>query len=349
MAAPKLTFDSLKRQIASGQLAPVYIISGTESYFTDELVKEFEKVIPDSDKGFNQYVLYAPQVLPGQVMDLCYQYPLMSDRKVVILKEAQAVKADVINKLAKYCSAPSGYTTFVIVFRGQKAAGKDLIAAVKKNGVFFESTEVREYAIGPYISSYVSEKCMRIDPKALEMLKEFIGGSVSKMYNELEKLYIILGANATITPEAVELNVGISKDYNSYELVDAIAARNAEKAYRIANYFASNPKAYPSLMMLPSIYDFFSNLLILFYAKDKSQKGLMAELKIQYDVQFRKYREGMRNYNAFQVIEAIWAIRRCDVMIKGNGSRQGEYDLFHDLLFHILTAPGNLGVSDLYI
>lgn len=349
MAAAALTFDTLKKQISDRHLSPVYLLHGKEGFFTDALVKEFEKVLPDEDKEFNQYILYAPQVEPGQVMDLCRRCPMMADRQVVILKEAQAVKADEINKLYKYVSSPSPTTVFVIVFRGESAAGKDLIAAAKKNGVIFESKEIKQGNMGQYINSYVKQIGMRIDIKAVEMLKEYIGTSVSKVCNEIDKLHTILGDNAVITPEAVEKNVGISKDYNIFELIDALAVRNALKVMRITEYFAANPKANPTPKIIPSIFNFFSDLLVAIYSKDKTNDGLMKALGLKSEWQLRKYRDGMRFYNAFQLIEIIWALRKFDAHSKGNGSRQEEYNLFRELIYHILSAPGNLGVSSLSI
>lgn len=349
MAAPALTFETLKKQITNGQLSPVYLLHGKEGYFTDALVKAFEQILPAEDKEFNQYILYAPQIEPGQVMDLCRRCPMMADRQVVILKEAQAVRADVINKLHKYVSNPSPSTVFVIVFRGEEAAGKDLIAAVKKKGVIFESKEIKQGYVGQYINSYVKQIGMRIDPKAVEMLKEFIGTSVSKIYNEVDKLHTILGDNATITPEAVERNVGISKEYNTFELIDALAVRNAMKVMRITEYYAANPKANPTPRIVASIFNYFSDLLVAIYTKDKSNDGLMKELGLKSEWQLRKFRDGMRYYNAFQLIEIIWALRKFDAQSKGNGSRQEEYNLFRELIYHILSAPGNLGVSDLSI
>lgn len=349
MASPALTFETLKKQISTGQLSPIYLLHGKEGYFTDALVKEFEKVLPEEDKEFNQYILYAPQIEPGRVMDLCRRCPMMAERQVVILKEAQAVRADVINKLHKYAVSPSPTTVFVIVFRGEEAAGKDLIAAVRKNGVIFESKEIKQSSVAQYINTYVKQIGMRIDIKAIEMLKEFIGTSVSKIYNEIDKLHTILGDNATITPEAIEKNVGISKDYNIFELIDALAVRNALKAMRITEYYASNPKANPTPKIIPSIFNFFSALLVAIYSKDKTNDGLMKALGLKSEWQLRKFRDGMRFYNAFQLIEIIWAIRKFDAQSKGNGSRQEEYNLFRELIYHILSAPGNLGLSGLSI
>jgi len=344
MATPALTFDALKKQIASGNLAPVYVLHGAESYYIDELVKEFEKIVPEADKEFNQYILYAPQIEPGAVMDLCSRYPMMAERQVVILKECQAARADQINRLHRYVEHPSPTTVFVIVFRGDTAKGKDLVAVAKKKAVMFESKKPADYQLPSLISKCITDAGLVPDQKAVEMLRDHIGNELSRLYNEMEKLKTILPPGAKVTPEVVERNIGISKEFNNFELVDAIALRDPAKAFRIADYFAANPKANPLVMTTAALYGFFSDLLIAFYAKDKTDAGLMADLGLKFDKQLRKFRAGMRSYNAFQVIEIISALRRFDAQSKGLGSRQNEHALFHDLIFHILSAPGQIAL-----
>lgn len=344
MAAAAPTFDSIKRQIEQHNLAPVYLLHGEEGYYTDELVKAFERVLPEEDREFNQHVLYAPQVEPGAVMDLCYSVPMMADRQVVILKECQSVRADQINRLYKYVQQPSPSTLLVIVFRNEKAKGKDLLAAAKGHAVVFESKKVAEWNLLPVISGYIKQKGLLAEQKAQEMLRDYIGADLSHMFNEIDKLATILGPGAAITPEAIERNIGISKEFNSFELIDALAVRDAAKVMRIADYFAANPKANPLVMTTSNLYNLFSDLLIAHYTKDKTDQGLMTALGYKSTFPLRKIKAGMRCYNAFQLIEIIWALRQFDCQSKGNGSRQNEHALFRDLMFHILTAPGSLGV-----
>lgn len=338
------SFDTLRQQIRQSKFSPVYILHGEEGYFIDELVKDFENILPEADREFNQYVLYAPQVVPGQVMDICGRYPMMAERQLVILKEAQAVRADQINRLYKYVQNPSPTTILVIVFRGAQAKGKELMAAAKSNAVIFESKRISDYQLTPMIAAYIKQKGLTAEQKSLEMLKDFIGADLSRMFNEIDKVASLLPPHAAITPEVIERNIGISKEFNNFELVDALANKDMGKAMRIAEYFSSNPKVNPLVMTTASLYGFFSDLLVAYYAKDKTDKGLMEALKLKSAFPLRRFKTGMRNYNAFQVIEAIWALRQFDVRSKGNGSRQKEHDLFHDLIFHIITAPGNLGL-----
>ncbi len=341
MATPttSLTFPALRRQIKARQLAPVYLLHGEEGYFIDELVKEFEELVPEEERDFNLYTLYAPESGVETVMDVCRRYPMMAEYQVVIVKEAQAIRADMLNKLHNYVSNPTPTTILVISCRGAQAKGKDLLAAVKKNGVIFESKKLSEKNILPAISELIKEKQLNIEPKALSMLRDYIGTDLSRLYNEIGKLALILGPGAMVTPEAIERNIGISKD-NNYELIDAINIRNAAKTFAIVEYFRNNPKNNPTVMTVSSLFNQFSNLLIYHYTKDKSPSGYMDALGFKSPWALKVYETASRNYNVRQTIEIITAIREFDVKSKGLGSRQNEYSLLKDLIFHILTARG---------
>ncbi len=343
MAQAATTFASLQSAIRAKNLSPVYLLHGEEGYFIDQLVKEFEDILPDDEKEFNQYVLYAPQVEMLSVVDICRRYPMMADRQVVILKEAQAVRADQLDRLAKYVADPSPQTVFVICSRGATAKGKQLLAALKTSkAVVFESKKIPDYQIGTHISTLIKDRGLSVAPKALEMLKEYVGNDLSRLYNEIDKLTTILGKGAQVTPEAIERNIGYSKEYNAFELVDALAAKDSAKVYRIADYFKANPKASPLVMTIASIFNFFSDLLIVHFTKDKSDASLMRALNLRSPFQLKRYAVGRQHYNAYQVIEIIRAIRRFDTQSKGCGSRQNEHVLFRELMFHILSAPGAL-------
>lgn len=344
-SAQTQTYAEILQAIAKRQLAPVYILHGEESYFIDQLAKAFEELVPAEERDFNYYALYAPEITPEIVMSTCMRFPMMSDRQVVILKEAQAVRADIINKLHVYCAKPNPSTVLVICFRGDKAKGKDLIAKAKAGGaVFFESKALTERNIDPFITQLVREKKLNIEPKGLSMLRDFIGTDVAKIYNEIDKLAFILGEGAMITPEAIERNVGISKDFNNFELVDAIAAKDSAKIFRIIDYFRSNPKSHPAIMTVSTVFNYFSGLLAAQFSRDKSPNGLMAAIGIKWQSQLARYTTGMRNYNAYKTIEIISAIRDFDVKSKGIGSRQNEFDLLHDLMFRIVTCSGKIEI-----
>lgn len=347
MAAPgnAVTFEGIKAQLAKREYAPIYLLHGEEGYFIDALEKEFEEILPPEERDFNMYTMYAPQVSADDVMDTCRRYPMMSEYQVVILKEAQSVRADYVNRLHLYASQPSPTTILVICCRGSQVKAKDLLAEMKKNGgVVFESKKIDERNIGNIISSFIKNKGLNIEPKGLAMLRDYVGTDLSRLYNEIDKLTIVLGEGATVTPESIERNIGVSKDYNNFELIDAIAQKDSLKMYSIVEYFRANSKNNPTVMTITTIFNFFSNLLLLYFLKDKSDNAMMAELGFKWPIQLRSYKPALRNYNAYKTIEIISAIRDFDAKSKGIGSRQNEYDLMKDLMFRILTAQGNIAI-----
>lgn len=333
-------FAKLRSDIAAGNLKPVYLLHGEEGYYIDRLTEDFENLLPEADRAFNLYQMYAPEWTPDAIMEVCHRYPMMSDRQIVIVKEAQAVRADQLNKLHSYAERPSDSTVLVIVCRGAVAKGKELIDAVKKNGVVFESKKLSDRTVMPVINNLIEANGLSVDNKALMMLRDYIGADVSRLYNEISKLVMILGKGACITPQVIERNIGISKDYNNFELTDAITVRDAAKAFRIAEYFRSNPKNNPTVMTVAALFNLFSNLLIYQYTRDKSPSGYMDALGFRNQWQLKPYEAASRNYSVRQTIEIISAIRDFDRKTKGVGSRMNEYDLLRDLLFHIFTARG---------
>ncbi len=337
-----VTFDTICKQLALKKYAPVYLLHGEEGYYIDALLDKFERIVPEEEKAFNQYVLYAPETGMDNVIDICRRCPMMSDRQVVILKEAQAVNALILNKLHSYAEHPAPQTVLVIACRGAAAKGKDLIAAVRKNGVIFESKKVRENGAEMLIAERLQKHRLTTDPKAVAMIREHVGTDLSRLFNEVDKLGSLLPPGAKVTPELVERHIGVSKDYNNFELTDAIAARDAARAFRIAEYFANNPKNNPVIVSAAMLFNFFSDLLICQFSPDKSDNALMEALQTKSSWSLKKFRLGMTKYNAWQTIEIIGALRDFDRKSKGNGSRSDAYDLFRELIFHIINAPGKI-------
>lgn len=343
MALPAPTFDGIKKSLKQKQYAPVYFLHGEEGYFTDALAKEFENILPDDEKDFNQYVLYAPEVEPAQVIDLCRRIPMMSERQVVILKEAQAIRADKLAKLAPYFANPVDTTILVVCHRGAQAKGKELMSSLKKGGaVVLDSPKIRDYNLPAFIGAYIRQKGLSAEQKALEMLCDFVGSDLSRLYNEIDKLADLLPPGAAVTPEVIERNIGVSKEYNSFELVDAFAAKDGKKVFRCLAYFRSNPKAVPLVLATAAVFNFFADLLAAYYAPARTDAAISEALNLRNSFALRRIRQGMSNYNAVQVVEILSAIRTFDVRSKGVGSRQNEHQLFHELAYHILTAPGRL-------
>ncbi len=339
-APASTTYDELVRRLNNHDYAPVYILHGEEGYFIDRLVTLFEDIVPDVDKDFNLYTMYAPEVELRVVEEACRRYPMMSERQVVIVKEAQASKEN-FDKLSNYASQPNPSTVLVICFRGAKAKGTELLAQMAAHGgVVFESKKLTEKTVGPTINHFIKDKGLNIEPKGLVMLRDYVGLDLSKIYNEIEKLTVALPQGATVTPEVIEKHIGISKDYNNFELVSALANKNTERAFKIINYFRLNPKNNPVVVTLSTVWTFFSNLMVMHYSRDKSDAGLCASIGRKGTWLPDDYKRGLNNYSPWQLIEISRAIRVADCRSKGIDSRMDAYDLLNDLVFHILTASG---------
>lgn len=339
-AANQLTFATLRRQIKNDRPAPVYLLHGEEGYFIDALADAFESLIPDADRDFNLYTFYAPETDMNTVVDTCRRYPMMADYQLVIVKECQAVTANELNKLVPYMSSLSPATVLVLCSRGSKCKSKELEKAVSAVGVVFESAKLRN--VSDAISGFVKEKGLNIEPKGLAMLSDYVGADLSRIYNEIDKLTVALPQGAMITPEVIEKHIGMSKDYNNFELVKAMSERDALMAFRIADYFKANPKNNPFVLTISMLWTFYSNLLLLLYSKDKSEAGLCAQLGRKGNWLSPDYKSGMRMYNAWQLIEILRLIRRADCATKGIDSRRDPYDVVRDLLFNILNATGRI-------
>ncbi len=342
-ASSAVTFEGLKSQLASRKYAPVYLLHGEEGYYIDELLSMFENIIPEADRYFNLYTFYAPETGPDTIMDACRRYPMMSDYQVVIVKEAQAIRADQLNRFHLYASQPTMSTILVISCRGAQAKAKDLIKQINTHGgVVFESQKVTDRNAGPIISGFIKQKGLNIETKGLAMLRDYVGTDLSRLYNEIDKLTVALAPGSTITPEVIERHIGMSKDYNNFELVNALALKDFNRAFRIVDYFRRNPKNNPVVVTIGTIWNYFSNLLLVTYCRDRSESALCAEIGIRRSWLPDDYKQGIRNYNAWKLIEILHEIRVADCRSKGVGSRMDSYDILNDLVFHILTAPGKI-------
>lgn len=340
MAAASPTFADIKKQLQSGSPAPIYLLQGDEGYYTDLLVKQAEEILPADQRDFNMSVLYATQSSPAQVADACRRYPMMAERTVVILKEAQNVKADFFSKLEGYAAKPNPQCVLIIAARGGSISGAKFLKALRAcGGVVFTSPKLYESQVPSAITRLCKERGIAIDPKATSMLADFIGPNLANLSNEIDKLRLALPAGAAITPQAVENLIGVSKDYNNWELLDAVARRDMPKAFRIAEYFRANPKPNPSILTNTALFGLFAKTLMGHYADPPRSEMQIAEATGarpgSNDLQ--RTLTCMRNFSPRQTVNAIDAIRRFDVQSKGVGSRTNEYDLLRQLLFTLFT------------
>jgi len=340
------TYTSVSTEIRKKKIAPVYLLHGEEGYYIDRLAAMLADTVAPEDRDFNLYTMYGPEVSPDDVIDACRQYPMTGDRVMVILREAQSAKLSggrsYLGALASYIANPSPMATLVICYRGAKFTGKEVTDAVRKcGGVIFEAKKLKDRALAAAIADFVKERGLSVGGKALEMLTEYVGSDMSRIDNEVAKLTVTLGKGATITPEVIERNIGFSKDYNNFELKAALGRRDTPTALRIIKYFAANPKANPVQMTIPTIFGLFQDTLIGFYSTDKTKRGIAQFLGFQWESSATDIINAMGHYNAWEVIEIIDAIRRCDAATKGVDSRFDPYDLLFDLVVHILNPIGH--------
>lgn len=344
--AETVSYLSICRDLRANRPAPIYLLHGEEGYYIDALAKEFEHLVPETDRDFDLSVLYQPELESAKsVVDVAMRVAMFG-RQVVIVKEAQNGGATFLNGLATYAANPNPTTVLCICFRGKKATGADFLKALKSSGgVNFESVKLNERTVGTVVGDFIKDKGLSVEPKALNMLCDFVGSDLSRLYNEVDKLTVSLGAGAMVTPEAVERNIGISKEYNTFELVSALANHDMAKTMQIYNNFRGNPKAHPVQMLTPTLFNLFANLLVAYYAPDRSDRGLMGELGFRSVYQLKDIKAAMSHYGPWQTIEIIDLLRRFDAASKGNGSRQDAYSLFFDVLVHILNPLGQKGVK----
>ncbi len=316
---------------------PVYFLMGEEAYYIDQISDYIQTaVLDESQREFDLTVVYGKDTDLVTIINEAKRYPMMSPYQVVIVKEAQSIKE--WEPMQYYVSNPSQTTILVFAHKyGSPDKRKKWMLDIAKIGVVFESEKLRDYEMGAWINTYSRSKNVTVDVKAIQMLTEFLGTNLSKVANELDKLLLTKPANTSvITPEQVEKNIGISKDFNVFELQDALVEKNVLKANRIIRYFADNKKNNPLVMVLPQLFTLFSNLMIFHYLKDKSQMAVASELKINpYFV--KKYEMAAKNYGAWMTMNVISWIRETDARSKGvdsNGVDDGE--LMKELVFKIL-------------
>lgn len=324
--------------IKSGNIKPIYFLMGEEPYYIDKLSDYIEeKVLTEEEKGFNQTVLYGRDVSIEDIISTAKRYPMMAERQVVIVKEAQDL-IRTIDKLESYAENPMATTVLVFCYKYKTLdKRKKLTKLLAKAGVVFESKKLYENQVGDWIKRVLAGKKYTIEPKATAMLVEFLGTDLSKINNELEKLQIILPVNSTITPKHIEENIGFSKDFNVFELRKALGERNQLKAYTIAENFAQNPKDNPMVVTTSLVFGFFIQLLKYHGLKDKNPKNVAAVLGVN-PFFLKEYDVALKNYPMKKVSQIVGALRDIDVKSKGVGANAlSQSDLLREMLYKIFN------------
>lgn len=326
--------QKIVQAVQSGNPAPIYLLHGPEPFYIDMISSVIEKeLLSEEEKGFNQVVLYGRDVQIADLVAQAKRYPMMAPRQVIIVKEAQDL-IRTIDQLAPYAENPQPTTVLVLNYKYKKMdSRKKLVKAIKENGVVFESKKLYDNQLPEWIRQVLALKGYSIVPKAAQMLVEFLGNDLSKIDNELNKLMLLIPEGEAITPLLVERNIGISKDFNNFELQAAIAGRDEKKAFGIVHYFGQNPKNHPILMTTAILYGFFTKLMKYHALIDKS-KASQALGMSNYNV--RQYRLAAGNYPMKKVSQVIGSIRSIDMKAKGVDYQGSHAELFKELLLNIM-------------
>ena len=336
--AKETTYEEIARELKNRIYKPVYYLMGEESYYIDRISEYIaQTVLNENEKEFNQTIVYGADTDIATVINAAKRYPMMSKYQVVIVKEAQNIKN--IEELVYYLQKPLDSTILVLCHKhGTLDRRKKLAAEIEKVGVLFESKKIKDAQLPGFISSYLKRRSVEIEPKASEMMAEFVGADLSRMAGELEKLIITLPrGQKRITPEQIERNIGISKDYNNFELRSAIVEKDILKANKIIKYFEENPKTNPIQMTLSLLFGFFSNLMLAYYAPEKTEQGIASFIGLKTPWQSREYLSAMRRYSGVKTMQIIGEIRYADAKSKGVGnSSLSDGDILRELVFKIL-------------
>jgi len=324
--------------IKSGNIKPIYFLMGEEPYYIDKLSDYIEEnVLTEDEKGFNQTVMYGRDVTIEDIIGTAKRYPMMAERQVVIVKEAQDL-SKTIDKLESYAENPMLSTVLVICYKYKTLdKRKKVTKELTKSGIVYESKKLYENQVGEWIKRVLQGKNYGIEPKASAMLVEFLGTDLSKINNELEKLQIILPKGSTITPKDIEENIGFSKDFNNFELINALGSKNQLKAYQIVNYFAENEKANPLVVTTGTVFGFFVKLLKYHGLKDRNPKNVAAVLAVN-PYFLKDYDVAIKQYPMKKVSQIVGTLRDIDVKSKGVGANaMPTGDLLKEMLVKIFN------------
>lgn len=310
---------------------------GEEPYYIDKLSDFIEQnVLSEEEKGFNQTVLYGRDVTIDDIVSTAKRYPMMAERQVVIVKEAQELSRT-IDKIESYLENPMESTVLVFCYKYKTLdKRKKATKLLAQKGIVYESKKLYENQVGDWIKRVLAGKKYSIEPKAAAMLVEFLGTDLSKINNELEKLQIILPAGSTINPQHIEENIGFSKDFNNFELLKALGSRNQAKAFHIAHYFSENPKANPLVVTTGIVFGFFVKVLKYHGLKDKNPKNVAVALGISTYF-LNDYDVALKNYPMKKVSQIITSLREIDVKSKGVGANLSQADLLKEMLYTIFN------------
>lgn len=341
-----MTYLEVISSIKQKKLHPIYLLHGDEPYFIDKISDYIEKsVLTEAERSFNQVICYGRDTEAQAVADNARRFPMMSLYQVIVVREAQDMRS--LTQLQSYVEKPSPTTILVICHKHKKLDMRTAFAkALKEHALIFESKSLYDNQVPDWIKDYLKEKKLSATGEALFLLAENMGNDLSKIANELDKLIINLPENAQVTLKDVEEQIGISKDYNIFEMQKALSSKDLLKAFKIANYFKANPKNNPLVVVLSSLYGFFSKLLIFQSTRDSlrrsgrevTDKALLEALQLKSDFQLKDYKMAAQHYSTAKTIAIIELLKDCDLKSKGVNNGSATHDeLLSDLIFKVLN------------
>lgn len=331
-----MKFEQIVADLKNKIYYPVYFLQGDEPYFIDYISDYAENnILNEAEKEFDQTVLYGRDVNPGLIIDTARRYPMMSGYQVVIVREAQEI--DMIEELQAYVEKPLKSTILILAYKYQKTdKRKSFAKSIEKNGVLFDSMKLYDNQVPAWITSQIRSRGYDIAPRACALLAEYLGSDLARIVNELEKLVINIPAGATVSEELIERNIGISKDYNVFELQSALGTRDVLKANRIIAYFAANPKQNPTVVVMTVLYGFFVKLMIYHQLNDKSRNNAASVLSVN-PFFVKDYAEAASNYSLARLRQVIALLRQYDLRVKGvNNASTNDGQLLKELIYKIL-------------
>ncbi len=332
-----MSYENILQDIKNKKYAPVYFLIGDEPFFIDKITDCIAKhVLAEHERDFNQTIFYGKDADAAVINDTARRFPMMAERQVVIVKEAQNLKN--IELLQTYTDNPLNSTILVINYKGDKSKKTtSLINQIKKTGVVFESKKLRDYQIAPWIKKYAASKKMTIDDRSTLLLAEYLGTDLSKITNAIEKLIINSSGSKKITAESIEKNIGISKDYNIFELQNALGVKDVLKANKIVNYFAANEKNNPLVVTIIRLNSYFSNVLKFYFLKNKQNDQAVAKNLGIHPFFVKEYRKASQLYPPKKLVLIIALLREYDLKSKGvNNVSTNHGELLKELIFKIL-------------
>ena len=339
MAKANITHREIVEQIRRQEYKPIYLLMGEEAYYIDRISEYIaDNVLTKDEQDFNQTIIYCTrETAVADVINCARRYPMMAKHQVVIVKEAQNLLK--IDELSVYAQNPMETTHLVICYKNGKVDGrKKLIPAVEKVGVVFESPKLKDGMLPQFIADYLRRKQVSIEERACLMMAESVGADLNRMAGELDKLVLALPTGQMrITPDLVEQHVGISKEFNLWELRTAVSNKDVAKVNKIIFYFDQNPKANSPVATVAMLFNFFAQLMLAYYSPDRTEKGMMVQLDLRQNWQLREYTTAMRNYTALKTMRIIGKLREADARLKGiNRGNLTDADIMHELFFYIL-------------